>query len=50
MVSQFSENGVPKYVWSVDLNGDVYEAKTHPNRNFEYHGYRLGEDDRAMSV
>jgi len=48
MVSPFPENGVPKYVWSVDTDGEVYEAKTRPDREADYHGYRLGEDDRAM--
>ena len=48
MVSRFPADGVPKYVWAVDKDGEVYEAKTRPERETEYHGYRLGEDDRHM--
>ena len=47
MVSRHAEKGFPKYVWTVDDNGDVYEAKLgHDGRS--YHGYRLGADDRFM--
>ena len=48
MVSRFDEGGVPKYVWAVDEFGEVYEAKTKPGRDEPYHGYRLGDDERAM--
>lgn len=48
MVSAFSGEGVPKYVWAVDANGEVYEAKTKPDQETAYHGYRLGEDERVM--
>ncbi|MBI5313193.1 MAG: hypothetical protein HZB28_08750 [Methylocystis sp.] len=48
MVSKPGDNGVPKYVWAVDDDGEVYEAKTKPERESEYHGYRLGDDERAM--
>ena len=48
MVSPFDEGGVPKYVWALDNDGEVYEAKTHPGHETAYHGYRLGEDDNAM--
>jgi len=34
------EDGLPKYVWSVDVQGEAYEAKTG---NGGYHGYRLDE-------
>jgi hypothetical protein len=27
MLSTFSVRGLPKYIWAVDENGDVYEAK-----------------------
>lgn len=40
------DTGVPKYVWAVDSSGEVYEAKTKPEREVVYHGYRLGDDDR----
>jgi len=47
-VSAFSEGGVPKYVWAVDQDGEVYEAKTKPEREMSYHGYRLGDDEIDM--
>jgi hypothetical protein len=41
MVSTYrEESGLPKYVWAVDAQGEVYEAKTG---NGGYHGYRLDE-------
>jgi hypothetical protein len=46
MVSAHREGHLPKYVWSVDEWGEVYEAKLG---NEGYHGYRLDEDgERAM--
>ena len=48
MFSPFAADAVPKYVWSVDYQGEVYEAKTNPKRETDYHGYRLGDDERAM--
>ena len=48
MVSHFEDGGVPKYVWSVDKSGEVYEAKTKPGQEVQYHGYRRGDDERAM--
>lgn len=48
MVSAFAEGGVPKYIWAVDGDGEVYEAKTEPGRETGYHGYRLGDDDADM--
>lgn len=48
MVSRFDEGGVPKYIWAVDDANDVYEAKTKPELETDYHGYRLGEDEREM--
>lgn len=41
-------NGLPKYVWSVDEEDDVFEAKARPERETEYHGYRLGDDELTM--
>ena len=38
---------LPKYVWAQDERGDVYEAKLGGDGR-SYHGYRLGENDRAM--
>ena len=48
MVSRFDAGGVPKYVWAVDEHGEVYESKTRPEREIEYHGYRLSDDERTM--
>lgn len=45
MVSSFPSGSVPKYVWAVDDAGEVYEAKTRPERETEYHGYRLSNED-----
>lgn len=36
--------GWPKYIWAVDDDGEVYEAKESRNHPGEYHGYRLNED------
>ncbi|WP_200237703.1 hypothetical protein [Thiohalocapsa halophila] len=38
MVSAFQIDDRPKYVWSVDEDGEVYEAKWDRDG---YHGYRL---------
>jgi len=48
MISEPDKNGIPKYVWALDGNGEVYEAKTAPGQNEPYHGYLLGDDDRKM--
>jgi hypothetical protein len=48
MMSQFGENGLPKYIWAVDDAGEVYEAKTKPSHETQFHGYRLGDDERDM--
>ncbi|RYB07923.1 hypothetical protein D3272_02070 [Lichenibacterium ramalinae] len=48
MVSAFGPGQVPKYVWCVDAAGEVYEAKTRPERETRYHGYRIGPDERDM--
>lgn len=45
MFSELSEHDFPKYVWSVDNNGEAYEAKTNPNNPGKYYGYRLEEED-----
>jgi len=47
MVSRFDPAGSPKYVWAVDGDGEVYEAKTKPPDK-AYHGYRLGDDEEGM--
>jgi len=38
-------DSLPKYVWAVDQNGQVYEAKTDIRNPGAYHGYRLEEAD-----
>ena len=43
MVSRYSKNGFPKYVWAVDRYGEVYEAKLG-NDGRSYHGYALSAD------
>jgi hypothetical protein len=48
MVSSFLDGGTPKYVWSVDKSGEVYEAKAKSDQEERYHGYRLGDDEQAM--
>ncbi len=47
MFSEFPGGGVPKYVWAVDAEGEVYEAKIGSN---DYHGYRLEETDAMRRV
>ena len=43
MVSRYEEGGFPKYVWAVDRNGEVYEAKAGDDGR-SYHGYALNAD------
>ena len=38
MVSTYLVDGLPKYVWAVDNEGEAYEAKRDRDG---YHGYRL---------
>jgi len=47
LFSDFPDNGTPKYVWSVDSDREVYEAKIDSNG---YHGYRLEEEDDLRSL
>jgi hypothetical protein len=42
MFSDFRDGELPKYVWSVDSDGEAYEAVVGRGG---YHGYRLEEDD-----
>lgn len=48
MVSTIINGGVPKYVWAVDDAGEVYEAKTRPELETDYHGYRVCPDEPDM--
>ncbi|MDD3484084.1 hypothetical protein [Azovibrio restrictus] len=45
MISAPTEDGLPKYVWSVSDTGEAFEAKTHPNTPGAYHGYPLEDED-----
>ena len=47
MFSAFEGAGRPKYVWCVDDDGEIYEAKTD---RYGYHGYVLEDDDNMRSV
>ena len=52
MVSHYAENSFPKYVWAVDRDGKVYEAKVGEDGR-RYHGYALsadGERDQCRLV
>jgi hypothetical protein len=42
LFSDFPDNGAPKYVWTVDADREVFEAKVDSSG---YHGYRLEEED-----
>jgi len=46
MISTCCQGGLPKYVWAVDENDRVYEAKQGSNPND--HGYEPGDDESAM--
>ena len=48
MVSAFEHGSFPKYVWALDEAGEVYEAKTKPEQDGKYHGYRIGDDEKEM--
>jgi len=44
MVSIYRQGDFPKYVWSVDGQGEVYEAKLGSDG---FHGYRLNQENEA---
>ncbi len=48
MHTQFENGSVPKYIWAVDENENVYEAKTKSGQETDYHGYRIGDDERDI--
>lgn len=50
MFSDFAENDVPKYIWSVSADGRVFEAKTNPAHERIFHGYQLSDDDDMKSI
>jgi hypothetical protein len=45
MISDYAFGEFPKFIWCVDLDGEVYEAKTEETTPGKYHGYRLEEED-----
>jgi len=45
MVSDFSSPGFPKFIWCVDDDGAVYEAKTDARAPGAFHGYPLEAED-----
>ena len=47
MISTYRMDDCPKYLWAVDADGLVFEAKLEKG-HYTYHGYELGEDERAM--
>ena len=47
MISTHWLGQFPKYVWAVDANNRVYEAKLEQGSD-TYHGYELGEDEISM--
>ncbi len=49
MFSVSHADGPPKYVWSVDDQGEPYEAKVVPG-TVTYKGYRLEEEDEMRKV
>jgi len=50
MFSTYFVGDLPKFVWSVDESGEVYEAKTDSNTPNQYHGYRLEEEDMMRAA
>lgn len=47
MFSGFQGDARPKYVWCVDRDGEIYEAKIGLGG---YHGYRLEDEDDMRAV
>ena len=50
MISSFAFGMFPKYIWCVDDDGEVYEAKTDETTAGTYHGYRLEEEDNMRDL
>ena len=47
MVSTYLDGDLPKYVWAVDDDGRVFEAKISRGTQ-DYHGYELGCDEDRL--
>jgi hypothetical protein len=50
MLSSHFYSNFPKFIWSVDADGEVYEAKTDQTSPGSYHGYRLEEEDPMRAL
>jgi hypothetical protein len=50
LVSSLRYGKFPKFVWFVDGNDCVYEAKTYENSNGKYHGYPLEPNDAFRDI
>lgn len=46
VVSSYSNNGLPKYVWAVSGDDLVFEAKLNGDRT--YNGYELGHGEETL--
>ena len=49
MVSDYRKNGLPKYVWAVDADEEVYEA-VQGSPATDYHGYCLTTGDPMREI
>ena len=47
MISSHFVHNIPKYIWSIDESGKVYEAEISGNSS-EYDGYELNDSDSQM--
>ena len=50
MIGVVGPDNLPKYVWTVDGDGEVYEAKASGSDPGAYHGYRLNENDAMRKI
>lgn len=50
LVSRRTEGNWPQYVWAVDDEGVVYEARLTNREQGEYHGYPMRADDKFSEV
>lgn len=48
MFSQPDATGMPKYIWAVATDDEVFECKTHPNTPWEYHGYPISGNEKGF--
>ncbi|EHQ07556.1 hypothetical protein [Leptonema illini] len=50
MMSEPDGTGFPKFIWAVNNEGEVFEAKTDRNGSGCYHGYPLDSEDEMSIV